>query len=52
MSVPIVSKHKVVAVTYSITDESGAILEQSEIPTYYLHGGSNDMFADVESALH
>lgn len=51
MSVPIVSKHKVVAVTYSIIDESGVILEQSDIPMYYVHGGRNDMFPDVESAL-
>ncbi|MGW8310049.1 MAG: FKBP-type peptidyl-prolyl cis-trans isomerase [Thiogranum sp.] len=51
MSIPVVSKHKVVAVTYSILDESGAILEQSDIPVYYVHGGPNDMFPDVEEAL-
>jgi FKBP-type peptidyl-prolyl cis-trans isomerase SlyD len=51
MSTPFVSKHKVVAVTYSILDESGAILEQSDIPVHYVHGGPNDMFPDVEEAL-
>lgn len=51
MSIPVVSKLKVVAVTYSILDESGAILEQSDIPVYYVHGGPNDMFPDVEEAL-
>ena len=51
MSVPTVSKHKVVAITYSIIDETGAILEQSDIPVYYVHGGPNDMFPDVEQAL-
>jgi FKBP-type peptidyl-prolyl cis-trans isomerase SlyD len=51
MSAPIVSKHKVVAITYSILDESGVILEQSDIPVYYVHGGPNDMFPDVEDAL-
>lgn len=51
MSDPVVSKHKVVAITYSIIDESGAILEQSDIPVYYVHGGPNDMFPDIEAAL-
>jgi FKBP-type peptidyl-prolyl cis-trans isomerase SlyD len=51
MSEPVVSKHKVVAITYSIIDESGVILEQSDIPVYYVHGGPNDMFPDVEAAL-
>jgi FKBP-type peptidyl-prolyl cis-trans isomerase SlyD len=51
MSAPVISKHKVVAITYSIIDESGAILEQSDIPVYYVHGGPNDMFPDIEAAL-
>jgi FKBP-type peptidyl-prolyl cis-trans isomerase SlyD len=51
MSAPVVSKHKVVAITYSILDDSGVILEQSDIPVYYVHGGPNEMFSDVEAAL-
>lgn len=51
MSIPLVGRHKVVAITYSIIDESGAILEQSDIPVYYVQGGPNDMFPDVEAAL-
>ena len=51
MSAPVVSKHKVVSITYSIIDESGVILEQSDIPVNYVHGGPNDMFPDVEEAL-
>jgi FKBP-type peptidyl-prolyl cis-trans isomerase SlyD len=51
MSAPTVSKHKVIAITYSILDESGVILEQSDIPVYYVHGGPNEMFPDVEDAL-
>lgn len=51
MSALVVSKHKVIAVTYSIIDEAGVILEQSDIPLYYVHGGPNDMFPDVEDAL-
>ena len=51
MSAPVVGKHKVIAITYSIIDEAGVILEQSDIPLYYVHGGPNDMFPDVEDAL-
>ena len=43
--------HKVVAITYTIVDDSGIILEQSDIPVYYVHGGPNDMFPDIEAAL-
>jgi FKBP-type peptidyl-prolyl cis-trans isomerase SlyD len=50
-SAPSVSKHKVVAITYSIIDKTGVILEQSDIPVYYVHRGPNDMFPDVEDAL-
>jgi FKBP-type peptidyl-prolyl cis-trans isomerase SlyD len=50
-SVPTVSRHKVVAITYSIIDNTGVILEQSDIPVYYVHRGPNDMFPDVEDAL-
>lgn len=50
-SAPTVSKHKVIAITYSILDDSGVILEQSDIPVYYVHRGPNDMFPDVEDAL-
>lgn len=51
MSAPTVTKHKVVAITYSILDQTGVVLEQSDIPLYYVHGGPNDMFPDVEEAL-
>jgi len=51
MSAPVVGKHKVVAITYSIVDESGVVLEQSDIPVYYVHGGPNQMFPEVEEAL-
>ena len=51
MNTPVVGKRKVVAITYSILDESGVILEQSDIPVYYVHGGVNQMFPQVEAAL-
>ncbi|MFQ5642852.1 MAG: peptidylprolyl isomerase [Thiogranum sp.] len=51
MSKPVVGRHKVVAITYSILDDSGVVLEQSDIPVYYVHGGPNQMFPEVEEAL-
>jgi FKBP-type peptidyl-prolyl cis-trans isomerase SlyD len=47
----VVGKNKVVGVSYSILDETGVVIEQSDIPMYYVHGGPNDMFPDVEQAL-
>lgn len=47
----VVGKDKVVGVSYSIIDDSGVIIEQSDIPMYYVHGGPNEMFPDVEQAL-
>lgn len=47
----VVGKDKVVGVSYSIIDNSGVVIEQSDIPMYYLHGGPNEMFPDVEQAL-
>lgn len=51
MTDELVDKNKVVGITYSIIDESGVILEQSDLPVYYLHGGPNEMFEEVEAAL-
>ncbi|HHJ14574.1 MAG TPA: peptidylprolyl isomerase [Gammaproteobacteria bacterium] len=46
-----VARGKVVAITYSIIADTGEILEQSDIPLYYVHGGRNQMFPQVETAL-
>ncbi|KPJ95345.1 MAG: peptidylprolyl isomerase [Gammaproteobacteria bacterium SG8_11] len=51
MSDQIVTKHKVVSITYRILDEQGQLVEQSDIPIDYIHGADNDMFAKVEQAL-
>ncbi len=51
MSIPIVGKNKVVSITYSILDENGVVMEQSDIPVSYVHGGPNQMFPEVEAAL-
>ncbi len=46
-----VKKNKVVSVTYSIVDEQGEVLEQSDIPVDYLHGVDGKLFPKVEQAL-
>ena len=51
MTDQIVGRDKVVTFTYSISDESGEILEQSDIPINYVHGGKHDLFEKVEQAL-
>jgi FKBP-type peptidyl-prolyl cis-trans isomerase SlyD len=51
MSDKIVTKHKVVSITYRILNEQGELVEQSDIPIDYVHGTDNDMFAKVEQAL-
>ncbi|MGB5440252.1 MAG: peptidylprolyl isomerase [Gammaproteobacteria bacterium] len=42
---------KVVTFTYSISDDSGEILEQSDLPISYVHGGKHDLFEKVEDAM-
>lgn len=51
MSEPIVEANKVVTITYSIVDESGEVLEQSDLPVDYLHGSDSGLFEKVEQAL-
>ena len=51
MSDQFVSKDKVVSFTYSIQDESGEIVEQSDMPISYVHGGIHDLFEKVEEAM-
>jgi FKBP-type peptidyl-prolyl cis-trans isomerase SlyD len=51
MNEQFVGRNKVVAFTYSIQDETGEVLEQSDIPISYVHGGKHDMFEKVEAAM-
>ena len=46
-----IGKDKVVSFTYSIQDESGEIVEQSDMPISYVHGGKHDLFAKVVDAI-
>ncbi|MBD3610186.1 MAG: FKBP-type peptidyl-prolyl cis-trans isomerase, partial [Gammaproteobacteria bacterium] len=52
MTQKVVEQSKVVAFTYSIADESGKVLEQSDLPIEYVHGsGNGQMFPQVEAAM-
>ena len=51
MSEPIVSKHKVVYVTYSILNEQGVVFEQYDIPIGYVHGANSGLFEKIEEGL-
>ena len=51
MSGQSVNQNKVVSFVYSIVDESGELLEQSDIPISYVHGGKHDLFEKVEQGL-
>ena len=51
MTEQFVGRGKVVSFTYSIVDESGELLEQSDLPISYVHGGQHDLFEKVEQGL-
>jgi FKBP-type peptidyl-prolyl cis-trans isomerase SlyD len=51
MSAPIVAKNKAVFFTYSITDESGETVEQSDLPIGYVHGADSDIIEKLEIAM-
>ena len=46
-----VGSGKVVSFTYTIVDEAGDVIEQSELPISYVHGGKHDLFEKVEEQL-
>jgi len=46
-----IAHNKVVSFVYSIVDTDGALLEQSDLPISYVHGGKHDLFEKVEQAL-
>lgn len=51
MSEPIVSKNKVVSITYTLRDQSGTMVEMSDLPVSYVHRGKSDLFEKIEAAL-
>lgn len=51
MSVPIVTQNKAVFFTYTITDENGEVVEQSDLPVGYVHGVDSDIIVKLEVAM-
>jgi FKBP-type peptidyl-prolyl cis-trans isomerase SlyD len=46
-----ISKNKYVSLTYTITDESGDVLERIDLPINYIHGRDSQVIGKVERAL-
>ena len=51
MSEQRVGRQKVVYFTYEIRDPAGSILERSDLPVGYLHGGKPELFDKLEASL-
>ncbi len=47
-----IAKDMVVSIRYELSDANGALLEKTEDPISYLHGGYDGIFPAVEEALH
>jgi len=51
MTVSRVGPNKVVSVTYVLRNQHGDVVDVRDLPVAYLHGGSSDVFPQVEAAL-
>jgi FKBP-type peptidyl-prolyl cis-trans isomerase SlyD len=51
MSDQIVRPGKYVSLTYSIADDAGNILEQTDLPVGYLHGGNTELIGGMDEAV-
>lgn len=51
MSEQKVEENKVISLTYVILDETGAVLEQYDMPISYVHGPYSNMYPKVAQAL-
>jgi FKBP-type peptidyl-prolyl cis-trans isomerase SlyD len=47
----VVRTGKLVALTYSIRDEQGNLLEQTDLPVTYIHGGNNELIGGMDRAV-
>lgn len=47
-----IAKDTVVSLRYELSDANGTLLEKTEDPVSYLHGGYDGIFPTVEEALH
>jgi FKBP-type peptidyl-prolyl cis-trans isomerase SlyD len=51
MSDQAVRPGKYVSLTYSITDETGTVLEQTDLPVGYIHGGNTELIGGMDDAV-
>lgn len=46
-----ITRNKVVSITYSILDNQGRVAEQHDLPVAYVHGSARGLLPGIESAL-
>ena len=47
----VVTRHKLVTITYIIKDDDGQTIEQNDVPVGYIHGVGSELLPVLESAL-
>ncbi|MEJ2389746.1 MAG: FKBP-type peptidyl-prolyl cis-trans isomerase [Chromatiaceae bacterium] len=51
MSDQVVAQGKYVTLTYSISDDQGEVVEQSDLPVGYVHGGQQELIGGMDRAV-
>ena len=51
MSEQAIRNGKLVSLVYRICDRSGKVLEQSDLPVSYIHGGNNELIGGMDKAI-
>jgi FKBP-type peptidyl-prolyl cis-trans isomerase SlyD len=51
LSEQVVRPGKYVSITYSIADAAGGILEQTDLPVGYIHGGQRELIGGMDQAV-
>lgn len=51
MSDQAIKNGKLVSLTYSIFNQTGQVLEQSDLPVSYIHGGQNELIGGMDKAV-
>lgn len=51
MTSDVIKQGKFVSLTYSISDTDGHVLEQSDLPVNYIHGGKTELIGGMDRAV-
>lgn len=51
MSDQVIRDGKLVSLTYSIADAQGNVIEQTDLPVSYIHGGRNELIGGMDQAV-